>query len=297
MVILEFMINIHVKLIAMGLLWASSYPLGRYLAVYDAPQVITAFRALVAFVILALVAHFRGQLKIKWTRQLAYQIILLGVCGFCIHNFLMFSALEHTHAGTGAVINGAIPVLVICADYLFFRHKVKRNAVIGIMLSFLGTIIVVTHGDLFGVFSKGVGLGEGLFLIAILGWTGYTIFGRAPLALYPALTITAYSCLAGGILMLPLVISDLPAVFRLLGDGKNILILTAQGILTMGVGFLWYYEGIQKLGPATASVYLNLVPVMGVVLALLILGEIPGVDLLVGGSLVVGGLLLASRNG
>jgi drug/metabolite transporter (DMT)-like permease len=39
------------------------------------------------------------------------------------------------------------------------------------------------------------------------------------------------------------------------------------------------------------------VPVMGVVLALLILGEIPGADLLVGGSLVVGGLLLASRNG
>lgn len=209
----------------------------------------------------------------------------------------MFSALEHTHAGTGAVINGAIPVLVICADYLFFRHKVKRKTVIGIMLSFLGTIIVVTHGDLFGVFNKGVGAGEGLFLIAILGWTGYTIFGRAPLASYPALTITAYSCLAGGILMLPLVVSDLPAVFRLLGEGQNIFILTAQGVLTMGVGFLWYYEGIQKLGPATASVYLNLVPVLGVVLALLILGEIPGVDLLVGGSLVVGGLLLASRNG
>ena len=97
--------------------------------------------------------------------------------------------------------------------------------------------------------------------------------------------------------MLPLVASDPPAVFRLLGEGQNILILTTQGVLTMGVGFLWYYEGIQKLGPATASVYLNLVPVMGVVLALLILGEIPGVDLLVGGSLVVGGLLLASRNG
>jgi len=174
------MINIHVKLIAMGVLWASSYPLGRYLAVYDAPQVITAFRALVAFVILALVAHFRGQLKIKWTRQLLYQIILLGVCGFCIHNFLMFSALEHTHAGTGAVINGAIPVLVICADYLFFRRKVKRNAVIGIMLSFLGTIIVVTHGDLFSVFSTGVGLGEGLFLIAILGWDRVHDFWPCP---------------------------------------------------------------------------------------------------------------------
>ncbi len=287
--------NIHLKLIIMGILWASSYPLGRYLAVYEAPQVITAFRALVAFLLLAWVAHRRDQLRVDMTWQLFYQIVLLGVCGFCIHNFLMFSALEYTEAGTGAVINGAIPVLVILADYLLFRHRVSRNAVIGITLSFIGTVIVVTHGNLFGIFKQGIGRGELLFLVAILGWTGYTIFGRAPLRSFPAVTITAYSCLAGGVLMLPLVLADLPAAYRLLSDGRNIAILVAQGALTMGVGFLWYYEGIQKLGTATASVYLNLVPVMGVVLALITLGEIPGTDLLVGGGLVVGGLFLASR--
>ena len=58
MIISGFMINIHLKLIAMGVLWASSYPLGRYLAVYDAPQVITAFRAFVAFVEGAFVDEF-----------------------------------------------------------------------------------------------------------------------------------------------------------------------------------------------------------------------------------------------
>jgi drug/metabolite transporter (DMT)-like permease len=208
----------------------------------------------------------------------------------------MFSALKYTEAGTGAVINGAIPVLVICADYLLFRYTVSRSALLGIALSFVGTVIVVTHGDLFGTFSEGVGRGEGLFLIAILGWTGYTIFGRGLLSTFPAVTITAYSCLAGAILMIPIVLADLPAAYRLLNNSQNITILVVQGALTMGVGFLWYYEGVQKLGTATASVYLNLVPVMGVVLAMVTLGEIPGIDLLVGGSLVVVGLIFASRS-
>ena len=134
------MLNIHLKLITMGLLWASSYPLGRYLSVYEVPQAITACRAIVAFIFLASVAHYRGQLAIKINREVFWHFILLGVCGFCIHNFFMFKALEYTEAGTGAVINGVIPALGVLADYLVFRRTVSRISLYGITLSLLGSL-------------------------------------------------------------------------------------------------------------------------------------------------------------
>ncbi len=289
------MLNIHLKLTTMGLLWASSYPLGRYLSVYEAPQVITACRAIIAFLFLAIVAYWRGQLAIKINREVFWHFLLLGFCGFCIHNFLMFKALEYTEAGTGAVINGVIPVLVVLADYVLFRRTVSRISVCGILLSFLGTALVVTHGDFIGFFQNGVGVGEGLFLVAIIGWTAYTVLSRPLLANYPAITVTAYTCLSGGLLMLPFVLIDLPAAKAMMTDPKIPIILFSQGVLTMGLGFLWYYEGIQRLGTAKTSTYLNLVPVLGVVLAAVTLGERPGLSLLVGGSLVIGGLLLANR--
>ncbi len=289
------MLNIHLKLAIMGLLWASSYPLGRYLSVYEAPQAITACRAIIAFIFLAIIAHSRGQLAIKMNKELFVHFLLLGICGFCIHNFLMFKALEYTEAGTGAVINGVIPALVVLADYVLFRRTVSRTSVCGIFLSFLGTALVITHGDVMVFFQTGVGIGEGLFLVAIIGWTAYTVLSRPLLANYPAITVTAYTCLSGGLLMLPSVLIDLPDAKAMMADPKITIILFSQGVLTMGLGFLWYYEGIQRLGAVQASTYLNLVPVLGVGLAAIMLGERPDFSLLLGGTLVIGGLLLANR--
>ena len=81
----------------------------------------------------------------------------------------------------------------------------------------------------------------------------------------------------------------------LLSKPLIVLVLLVQGVLTMGLGFLWYYEGVHALGPMNAAVYINLVPVFGVALAALTIGEQPDLPLLVGGACVVGGLFVVNR--
>ncbi len=289
------MFNVHLKLVAMGLLWATSYPLGRYLAAYEAPQAIVMVRAVVAFVFLGLVARRRREARIAFTPRLVAHFLLLGLCGFCLHNFLMFEALEHTRANTGAVINGAIPVVVMVLDYLIFRRTIARWSVAGVAVSFAGAVIVVTHGDLAGLLAGHIGYGELLFLIAISGWAAYSIIARPLLEAWPVTLVTAWACLAGAVLMTPAMLWNLDAALVLLSDPAILALMLLQGVLTMGLGFLWYYEGIVALGPMNASVYINLVPIFGVALAALTLGEMPDVPLLVGGALVVGGLLVVNR--
>ncbi len=289
------MFSIHVKLMLMGMLWATSYPLGRYLAVYEAPQAIVAVRALIAFVFLAFVARRRTELRITPSWRLLGQVLVLGFCAFCLHNFLMFEALEHTNANTGAVINGAIPVVVMSLDFLIFRRTIARWSVVGVAISFVGTLVVVTHGDLRSLLTASIGYGEFLFLIAISGWAMYTIFSRPLLASYPVTTLTALSCLAGGVLMLPPMLWNFEATLAILSDPSVVALMVTQGVLTLGLGFLWYYEGIREIGPMNAAVYINLVPIFGIVLAALTIGEIPDRALLSGGALVVGGLLLVNR--
>ncbi|MDA0823409.1 MAG: DMT family transporter [Proteobacteria bacterium] len=279
----------------MGVLWATSYPFGRYLASYEAPQAIVAVRALVAFVFLILVARSRSEMRIKLSPALISQLIVLGICCLCLHNFLLFEALEHTQAQTGAVINGAIPVVVMVLDYLIFRRTLGSWSVVGVGISFIGAVVVITHGELINVLSATLGYGESLFIVAVIAWAVYTILARPLLERYPASTVTAYSCLAGGVLMLPWIFTNLDASIALLSDPGIVGLLALQGFLSIGVGFLWYYEGVQQLGALNAAVYINLVPVFGVALAVLTIGEIPAPPLLIGGSLVVGGLLVVNR--
>jgi drug/metabolite transporter (DMT)-like permease len=66
------------------------------------------------------------------------------------------------------------------------------------------------------------------------------------------------------------------------------------GLFGTVFGFLWYFEGIQQIGPARAAVFINFVPVNGVLLGVLLLGEPLNLSLLGGGVLVVVGAYLAN---
>ena len=279
----------------MGLLWATSYPFGRYLAPYEAPQAIVVVRAFIGFLFLLTIAVYRNQARIELSPRVLGQLVVLGISGICLHNFLLFEALEHTRANTGSVINGAIPIAVMVLDFVIFRRAIARWSVFAVALSFVGTAVVISHGDLVSLISGKIGYGELLFLIAISAWAVYTIVARPLLEHYAATTVSAYACLAGTLLMTPWMLTNLDATITILSDPNIVLLLIVQGLLTIGVGFLWYYEGVQQLGPMNASVYINLVPIFGVILAAVTLGEIPDTALLIGGSLVVGGLLLVNH--
>jgi drug/metabolite transporter (DMT)-like permease len=67
------------------------------------------------------------------------------------------------------------------------------------------------------------------------------------------------------------------------------------GVLNSALAFLWYYEGVARLGAMRSSAYINLVPVSGVALSALLLGERASLPMLAGGALVIAGLVLLNR--
>jgi len=70
-----------------------------------------------------------------------------------------------------------------------------------------------------------------------------------------------------------------------------ILVLVIQGTLAMGLGFLWYYEGIKELGTASAAMYLNLVPIFGAGLSYVLINEQLSKIVMFGGALTILGVI------
>jgi drug/metabolite transporter (DMT)-like permease len=61
------------------------------------------------------------------------------------------------------------------------------------------------------------------------------------------------------------------------------------------LAFVFFYEGVSRIGPARAAAFAMLVPIFGVLASVLLLGEELGVNLVLGGAAIVAGLWLIQR--
>ena len=275
----------------MALFWATSYPIGVWLANYKAPEAIVVVRVFTAFLFLVVIAKVYRIRIFKFNEKIFYQLVALGFFGFVVHNYLMFIGLQFTTAIKGALINGAIPIVVMGLDFLLFRIVIKPAMLVGSIISFIGVLLIITDGQLGEAMKSGIGFGEALFLVAIVGWGFYSIIAKPLLDKNSAIWITAFPCLFGGILLMPLLMQNLENSMIMLTNRHVVLVLVAQGLLTMGLGFLWYYEGIKELGTASASMYLNLVPVFGAGLAYILVNEQLSKTIIFGGILTIFGVI------
>jgi drug/metabolite transporter (DMT)-like permease len=212
-----------------------------------------------------------------------------------LYNFFFLAGLARTSATNGSLIVAFNPILTAVLSAAWLKERVRPLQAAGLLLALLGVGVVITGGSPAVVRSLSFNPGDVLLLGAPLAWAFYTIAGKKVLARFPPLVATAYASLFGTLLLLPAAALEgpLPAgVSRLTAYGwLSVLQLALLGTVA---GFVWWYEGVEALGPARAAVFVNLVPLFGVLLASLILGERMAGPQLAGGLLVVAGVYLGT---
>ncbi|HEU4851336.1 MAG TPA: DMT family transporter [Telluria sp.] len=289
---------VYAKLVAVGLLWGGTFIAGRTLAHELPAMVVAAMRfAVAAALLLALAWRMEGGLP-RLDRSQMLATAALGATGIFLYNLCFFGALAHIPAGRAALFVALNPVVTALAAAVILRERLTPRKWAGIALAFVGATIVITRGDLAGAMhdiSQSLGVGELLMLGCVFAWAAYTLIGRRALKNLSPIAATTYAAIWGLLFLSVGAAGQLGDVdwaamnFKLWG---SIVYLGAFGTV---IGFVWYYEGVKAIGPSRASVFNNLVPVFGVLLAALLLGEAILVSMVVGGLLVVAGVTLTNR--
>ena len=295
--------SVYIKLVMTMFFWGGTFVAGKW-AVGEAPPFFVAFLrfAIASLVLWALVA-WRGRGSDETFRlpeggaQWA-GLFSLGLTGVFLYNFVFLTGLSWTSATNGSLIVAFNPLLTAVLSAWWLKERVHPVQAGGFLLALLGVGVVITRGSITVIRSLSFNPGDLLMLGAPVAWALYTIAGKRVLRCFSPLVATAYASLFGTLLLLPAAALEgslLSGVHRLTVYGWiSVLQLALLGTV---VGFVWWYEGVEMLGASRAAVFVNLVPVFGVLLSALILSESLVVSQLAGGILVVLGVAIGTLGG
>jgi drug/metabolite transporter (DMT)-like permease len=286
---------VYVKLVLTALFWGGTFVAGRVVAREAGPFSASFLRFLTASVCLGLILlRVEGRIPVPG-RDRILPLALLGLTGVFSYNVFFFLGLERIEAGRASLIIANNPVFITLFSALIYRERLRWPALLGILCSLLGAAVVITRGDLAQALGGGVGPGEIFIFCCVLSWAAYSLIGKAVLSsLSPLVTVSWAAFIGTAALLVPACLEGMP------GGLLTFSFRTWAGILYLGLfgtvaGFVWYYRGIQLIGPARASQFINLVPVSAVLLASVILNEPLSLSILVGGALVLSGIAVTNR--
>jgi len=286
------------KLVMVAALWGGTFIAGRILA-QSMPLMTAAFcRFFVAATLLVMVAvKMEGKLP-RLNREQILLTAVLGFTGIFLYNVCFFGALARVPAGRTSLFVSLTPIVTAMLATLIFSERLGLRRWMGIVVALFGAIVVITRGDVIGGFTdigQSLGIGELMMLGAVLSWATYTLISRKALETLSPIIATTYGTLWGFVFLSIGAIGDFKDIDWLLLDWRvwtSVIYLGAFGTV---LAFIWYYQGIQAVGPSRTAIFTNLVPAFGVLFSALLLGEPILISMIVGGLIAVLGVSLVNK--
>lgn len=284
-------------LILANILWATSYVAGKFILQDISATMLSALRMCLASVFLIpLLLYKRKEIHLTW-RDVP-QLLLLALAGFVINKWLEYGGLALTTASDVALLISSESVFTAAFAWLLLRERFQLFRASLMLLGLLGVYLIVERSFLPTIPSGGGVwriLGDALVVLGLIFEAFYTIRGKSLLVKHSPLLVISAAIVGSTLFWLPL------ASWEILSFGWRPL--SMLGWISLGwmalvatvFGYLAWFQGLAKVDGSAAAVTLFIQPLLGTVLAVLLLHEQLTPITLLGGVLIVASVFLLSR--
>lgn len=287
--------GIYAKLTLVAIVWGASFIAGRIVAAEMDAVTAALWRYIVAATTLVAVAlvveHGLPRLSAKqW-----FGVVVLGILGVAMYNLCFMYGLQTVPASRASLIIALNPAATLVGGALFLHEPLTRGRVIGIALALIGVAVELSGGNPLNLFARGSLQGELAMFGCVVSWAAYTLLGKRMLGEgVSSLAATTYAALTGTLLLV--------AINAATGNlhvpqasPKAWWCIAFIGVFSTALAYVWFYDGVRAIGPARTAVFINLVPVVAIVLGVLLLGEKLVPPMVIGAALVVSGVFIINR--
>lgn len=275
---------------------AMNHVVGRAVHEVAPPIGLSFWRWSVAAVLIFLLIRRNFGARLQIYRR--HWALFIGLGGMMIGSTtLILWTLQYTTAINVSLLNSLQPTTTVLLTFLFLSHRLTGLQVFGLVLGFVGVVAMVSQGSWQVLAGLEFNRGDVGALVSVIGLSGYALGLRwLPQGLSP-LDAMFGIIVAGCLVILPAYLAELTTSGSMPLIPATVSAVLAMGIIGSLAGNLMWNIGNLVLGPNKASIFINLIPVFGMLMAVVFLGEEPQLYHVVGFAVICAGVwcVLARR--
>ena len=256
------------------LVWGLDFSVLKWALAAMHPHVANALRFTVSAGVLGTVYGLRcwwtGTSVLAPIRTSWESIVPLGLLGFGAFPASLMVGLNHTTAGSAALIMATNPLWTAVLGWALGTERLGRGGWGGLVVALIGASLVIAAG---GTAGGGTLFGNGTMLVAALLWGSYTALTKQLVDRTSVLPTTFFGVLGALPVLLAVGAVFEPTVAWGAVDGWAVGSLLFSGGLAVGRMFVLWNQGVRRIGSSNTAVYYYLVPVVALVAGVVLLDE------------------------
>ena len=268
---------IYILMFFVAFFWGLAWPVGRILAtdLLNYPFSVMFLRYIFAVPVLFGWLWFKEGNVIPLKRDYSYLLLLAFTSVFLYQVGYMYG-MQKTAASDASLIIGFNPVSVSILSVFILSHNLTRNGVLGILLSFIGVLLIFLASPNLDIdfYDRIVGnayimLGAFAYAIYVVSMRRYVLLTQhKPLS---SLATISWASLVGCILFVPFVILEAP--WERIWNNQEWLLIAYLGVLSTALCYVFFAMGIETIGANKAASFINVVPIFGILSSWIWIGE------------------------
>jgi len=261
---------------------------GKFLTL--SPLLIVQGRTIFAFGTLLIVLFvMRKKIFFRDYREWLWLMVSGTILG--VHWIAFFEAIQVSTVAIGLLSFASYPLFTTLLEPLFFKEVLRRKNVIAALIVICGLVMMATSTEdpnaiISGSVIKGLlwGLGAGF------GFAVLTLLNRGHVRNHSPLLLTCWQNGFAALVLLPWSLSESWVI-----SGRDWGLLFILGVICTVGGHTLLINGLRHVQAQVASLLLaGLEPIFAIVFALFLLGEVPSLQTILGGLLIVGTTFLVT---
>ncbi len=260
------------------------------------PWVFNALRLVFATATLGLLVWIESRIRPVPKREFSkFKVFVFAMLSGFFYLLFFVRGISMTTAGNTALIMSAMPMWTALLSFLFLKERLPGITWFGLLITFVGTILVTVFSGSKVSFASENSLGNALILLASLTWAAGTLLSRPLLHSVSPLQLAFWSALITTpmhlIIIAPYIAENWEKAIQL----TRAIEIIYSGAFSTGLAYASWHVGVRILGGSHAAVYQNVVTLVAVLGGWLFLHEQPVAIQIVGGVLIVLGLVAMRR--
>jgi len=279
-------------LVTSALVWGLAWPVGRLLALDLPPVTVAVLRYLMVVPVFFLLLRLKeGRIAIP--KNWIPVFLILGILSVTLYQAFFLFGVRYTAASDASLLIGTAPVVIALMASLFIGERLTGKKAVGIGFAFAGIALIALLSENTHVENRF--LGDALVMGSVLVHSAYTVLLRRFFVNERGSSLVAITwvSLFGLLALLPFFLLESPWQYSWAPAAWAEILYLA--LFSTVIGYLFFAEGVRRLGAASSGIFINLVPVFGVLFSIILLGEAVNGWYILSFLLIVMGVRAASK--